>query len=338
MAAPAFVFCGFNDASDWSGDDPVLDTLAGSYSTLPGWLIDGGTSSYVDFDVSSASLSEGWALVHLETISVDLNAVALVLSGPTTDLFRLVGASTASTAAHLKAQYYNGSTWVDFGSTFSVYSSGGKRLDIHWNIADSGGEITIYYNGGASVASFTGDTLLTADTTVDTITFKPPDATSPLGFGPAVVDSVDTRGLEWDLAVPTSNGTYTEWSGAEPEVDQFCGQSSLASTKATADASGERLTLNFPAITSGLAGYAVEWVGLATQQQAQADPALYMKPHVRKSSTDYTPAAGGSVQPVAAYDDTAVFPLANDPSTGSAWADQAAVEACEFGLITSASA
>lgn len=342
MAAPAHVFWGHEDgvtdmpvATSWNGDDRPIGPVS---NYAPFIFVYAGY--YIDYDFSSSSLGEGWLFTEIAIDRQDAGLPALTLSGATQDLFRIIAVDTVSSYGVQKAQYYNGSTWVDIATlSTSLYSSSNShRLDIYWKIADTGGEFTVYVNG-ASEASVSGiDTLLTADTTIDTVRFESPDAGYNLALSAVVVDSVDTRDLEWSTATPTSDGTHTEWSGIEADVDNNLYASGSVGTSCVGSADGQRFTLNFPAISAVFSGYTVEWVGVGAQVQAQSEPSLYIKPQVRKSSTDYTPAAGGSYQSRAATDTIKVLPLANDPATGSAWADQTAVNDCELGFKLSSTA
>lgn len=342
MAAPAHVFWGHEDgvtdmpaATKWGGDDRPIGPASDS---APFVFVHAGY--YIDYDFSSSSLDEGWLFTEIAFDRQDAGQAALTLRGATQDLFRIIAVDTVSSSGAQKAQYYNGSTWVDIATlSTSLYSSSGShRLDIYWKIADSAGEFTVYVNG-SSEASVSGiDTLLTSDTTINTVRLESPDAVYTLAVSCVVVDSADTRGLEWCTDIPTSDGTHTEWSGIEADVDNNLYAVGTVGTSCVASADGQRFTLNFPAISAAFSGYTVEWVGVGAQVQAQSEPSLYIKPQVRKSSTDYTPAAGGSYQARAATGTIKVLPLAADPSTGSAWADQSAVEACELGLQASTTA
>lgn len=341
MAAPAHVFLGWPDASDYS--DATLGWASYSCSdhgvthSLPFAFLKGDSqASYLTFDFSTSSLTEGWLFTWIDSPTEQDDAEPLLLlSGPTSDLFRLVADGTGS-ITNLKAQYYNGS-WNDIGSlSVAPASSVRSRIDIHWNIADSGGEFTVYI-GQTLALTTTGDTKYTADTTVDTATFTSPDGIYQLYLGPVVVDSVDTRGLTWSSVICTSNGTYTEWSQDEPFVDNPVGGDATG-LESQADADGERFTLNFPAINATLDSYTPELVCIAIESEATTNDPLYVKPLVRISSTDYNPAEAGSVQPIPTYESVYFFKMENDPSTGSPWASHAAIEGAEMGVEASSTA
>lgn len=318
----------------------VAISVASEY--LPACSIYGTAGQGMDFDISGLSLSEGWLRVPVEAGNRQtVDYPVIVLSGATTDLFRLIATATNTSGTGVtKLQYWDGSAWQDVATlSTGLTSAADSIVDIHWIIADSGGEITVYVNN-VSEASFTGDTLRTADTTIDTVTLCAMynDASYDTNFGPLVIADADTRGLVWTYDYGNANGNYTEFTGGEPEVDDIMLQSGHDTNSAIADANGERMTLAFPSIDVAYAGYSVAAVAIGFSGEAQADPGLHIKPLVRKSSTDYNPTGSAQLTSTGGAQQFAAFTMLTDPSTGSAWADQAAVEACEFGLEASSTA
>lgn len=293
------------------------------------------------FDLSSHSASDLWFFTSVNgSLDQDANAVIFKMSGATEDLFRIICVDTVTSGGQQKAQYYNGSTWLDI-ATFTTNLSGlaTLRLDVHLKIADSGGEFTVYVDG-ASEASFTGDTLLTADTEIDSITLSGCDAstTNPFVWRPIVVADADTRGMEFWSSIPASNGNHTETTGSESSVDNYLYSSGYSSEYAVGDADGERLTLNFYSIASEFSGYSVAAVAVGLNAKAQSEPGLYIKPLARDASaaTDYNP--GSSFQPRSTGIGSFFWTMLTDPATASAWASQADVEDYEFGFELSSTA
>lgn len=308
---------------------------------IPVAKIYGASDEGLGFDISSQGLSDGWAAFSMAHVTRQTAGQPLfTLSGATSDLFRVVAVDTnLGGTGTQKAQYWDGSAWQDVASLSSALAdSAMHRIDVHWNIADSGGEFTVYV-GGASEASFSGDTLRTADTAVNTISLQAlyDHDFYTTSYGPLLIADADTRGMVLASGLPSSNGAHTEFINGEPEVDDIPYTAGYANDYATGDADGERMTLNIANISGTFAGYSVRAVALVFAAQPQAEPGLFLKPLVRVSSTDYNPS--GSVQPTSADDtDYYGFVMLNDPSTGSPWADQAAVEACELGVILSSTA
>lgn len=327
---------------------PSADFIAGEHSggddvaNASGHVVAASTinfSEYMEFDISPHSLTDGWLSTSVRATSdQDANREIVLLSGPTSDLFRIVCVDTVTSGGSQKAQYWNGSSWVDIGTlSTNLTSSSTYRLDVHWNIADSGGEFTVYVNG-ASEATMSGDTKFTSDTTVDTLRFTSVTNGSEFTYVfPFMIADADSRALVMLSIQPNSNGFYTTLTGSETSVDDYLFGSSYTSTYAVGDADGEKLTLNFPDLSAyGYTGYAVRGVALAFAAKAQSEPGLYIKPLTRKSSTDYAPT--GSFQPGSVAVEHFAYTMLNDPATGAAWSDQAAVDDTEFGIEMSTTA
>lgn len=329
MAVPDFIFIGDDSGTEVNSGNITYDDVLTSFSNVPGWRID--ETGEVKFDVSSQSYTSGWLNTIIDIDYQDADRPILELRGPTTALLRLAAINTvSSTGGTQRLEYYNGTAWVSAGTLTTNLQSGDNRVDIRWIIANTGGEFTVYVNG-AQEASFTGDTLLTADTTIDEIAYLSADASAAryTDFGPLIVDSVDTRGLEWDQSVPTSQGQYDEWSNGEASVDDYMFATNWQLSSAVGSADGQRCTLNFAAISASLSAYAVETVLMLIGGTAQSEPSFYVKPHVRISTTDYQPT--GSKQLPSGGTVARAVQIDLDPSTGSQWASQAAVEAAQMG-------
>lgn len=326
-----------HDSLDATSLGGVAISTAGEY--LPACSIYGTAGQGMVFDISALSLSDGWLRVPVEAGNRQtVDYPVIMLSGATTDLFRIIATATNTAGTGVaKAQYWDGSAWQDIATlTTTLTSASDSIVDIHWNIANSGGEITVYING-VSEASFSGDTLRTADTTIDTVKLCSMynDATYDTNFGPLVIANADTRGCVWTFDAPNANGNYTEFTGGEPEVDDIALFSGHDTNSAIGDANGERMSLTFPSLDVAYVGYSVAAVAIVFSGEAQADPGLYLKPLVRKSSTDYNPTGSAQLNAADGAQQFAAFTMLTDPSTGSAWADQAAAEACELGLEAS---
>lgn len=324
------------DSGEKYGSD---DDYNSSGHTVPVGVYTKDTAS--TFDLSSHSASDLWFFTTVDASQdQDANAVIFKMSGATEDLFRIICVDTVTSGGQQKAQYYNGSTWVDIATlTTNLTHTAAVRLDIHLKLADSGGEFTVYVDG-ASEASFTGDTLLTADTEIDSITLSGCDGNSSNLFvwRPIVVADADTRGMEFWSAIPASNGNHTETTGSESSVDNYLYSSGYSDNHAVGDANGERLTLNFFDIAAEFSGYSVAAVAVGIAAKAQSEPGLYIKPLARDASaaTDYNP--GSSFQPGSTGIRSFFWTMLTDPATASAWASQADVNDYEFGLEMSSTA
>lgn len=292
----------------------------------------GATQGSVEFDFASEALTSGWVrFVFSASTASTAGSTFFSLFGPTLELFRL---RIVNTSEHWEAEYYNGSTWAQIGSdiTSPVASASAVRIDIRFIIANSGGEFTVYANG-ASVASFTGDTLTTADTTITKLRVYAGSTSSAADFDvwlPIVVDSADTRNMLISESTASANGAETGWTNGEPEIDEFMGNPNLADF-ITGDANGETETFTFNSVAAALTGNTVDGVVIVAVAKAQVDPGLYLKGIVRVSSTNYE--SSNATQPEAAdWSSDHIYKFDNDPSTSSEWANIAAVDAAQYGV------
>lgn len=288
-----------------------------------------------DWDISSGAYSEGYMAFGLGCTSGPISGEHpfLVLSGPTTDLFRLIAENISE---DWSVEYWNGSAWVQIGADItSPRMNQNPRIDIHWDIADSGGTFEVFANG-VSVASITGDTKFTDDTTVDTIQFSAYLGSNSYStrFSCPMVDSADLTSLWVEESIATSNGTNTDWTGSEIDIDDYVGDPNTADSISTST-DGHIETFNFANVDTDLAGYVPKGVVLGFVGKASADPGLVIKGQAYISSTNYD--SDGYVQPVSADWSYYAVNFANDPSTAAAWADIAAINAAEFGFKALAS-
>jgi hypothetical protein len=300
-------------------------------------LVYGGSSAqgYIEFDVSSSAYTSGW----IRFVTRGVQGVFATTNGffsfygPTTELFRL---RMTNASAHWAAEYWNGSAFVQIGSTItSPLASGAIKIDIRFIIANSGGEFTVYANG-VNVASLTAaDTLTTADTTLSKIRFTAQSTSSSLSnnimviWGGVVVDAADTRTILFDEATTLANGGETAWTNAEIDIDEVYGAATTVDF-IVGDANNETETYTFGATAAGVAGNTVDGVYIVIHAKAQASPGLHVRGIARISATNYE--SDNSVQPTSASWNSYALRFDNNPSTAAEWANIAAVEAAEFGV------
>lgn len=332
MAAPNFIFHSPLIQGTLTGA-PSLTTTSSGGDVSP--AIQLKSSDSLEFDVSSQSYAEGWLTFYSSGGQQDSGGVLALLSGATTDLLRITATNTASSGGTQAFEYWTGSAWTSIGTTGQLQATS-KRIDIHWHIHASAGVFELYIDGVLDTTTGTVDTLHTADTTINTITIAGMDSTDTWDISNILVDGSDTRGLFCSYEIGTSDGFYTEWTNSEPNVDNIIGETLWNSAVAVADAANERFTMNFQAINATFAGYTVESVCILGGGQSVTEPGLYLKPLLRKSSTDYEPSGSFQLQAANAYWGGVQMDV--DPSTAAAWANIAAVEAFEYGLKSSGTA
>ena len=202
------------------------------------------------------------------------------------------------------------------------------------SIADSGGRVVISKDGVVEI-DYTGDTLLTADTTIDTVRISKVDSSSSsdIYFQYLLVDAADISLKRVVDDVTSINGGFQDWDvGAENNIDDHFANPTTASFN-TASTAGQGGTYDMENLTSIFPIVSVDSILLTTHAKPDADPALYMKPRVRISATNYD---GTGIQNLAGVWTPYYWRYDTDPSTASAWANVAAVDAAELGVVFSA--
>lgn len=200
-----------------------------------------------------------------------------------------------------------------------------QRWDVRFKVGVSTGELDIYVDGSL-IHSETGVAIYaeSAADGIDGISFQREGGTSDINrvISGLIVSTTDTRSMVLAMDYPSGAGTHSEWMGSYADVD---GTGTDTTTSAYSDTAGERLSLAFPALDSGLS--ALTPVGVAVKASGPAAQ-MGILATARISSTDYTlgvistpnvkPALGCPVQTV-------------NPATGLTWT-QAEINAAEFGL------
>ena len=354
MAAPLFTFhsifqpdVSYDLNADAGGGIGAAYGSNGYDDGCPGFQVYGGSdrAANLAFDVSSHSLADGWLRFRFIVNRHDALQPAVIFSGPTADLLRIRNVNAYAVAPDFRFEYYSGSAWVQIGS--DITSIENTDIDIHWKIDGTTG-VFEFYRGGALVESVSGDTLHTADTTIDTISFYGSENSPSYGntYWHLFVDNVDTRGLYMAVDAAAGAGAYDTFVGGDwTDVNEYPGASQWSNDYIVGNAVGDKFTCINTSIDSNLESIGtVETVFFGFGGTASADPAFYAKPLLRIAGTDYNPP--GSIQPLAGINSGKVptyltfyaieVPL--DPATGAAWANVAAIEAAEFGFQISATA
>lgn len=336
MALPDYVLL---IPDDW--DEAVPNTalynsfnmVAGSSTGIVSYIqvVGASNASLLRQDVSAQSYTSGFMRVHLGGSNfATADQVICVLEGATTDLFRLV---VINTSEHWKAEYWDGASWTQVGATITVpaLSTALQTVDIKWIIADSGGEWTVYVNG-VSTLTFTGDTLTTADTTVDFVRFPAPSTSTSVYTAVAgvCIDSVSTLDLVLTEEFSSGAGFHSDYDGTEAAVDNFVGSGTQESF-ITITTDLDRASFPFFANGAGVtASYTIEGVVLLSMAWAISDPGFIFQGFARQSATDTD--GDNQVQVIASGEEVFIrLDFDVDPATAVAWTSITVVEAAEFG-------
>lgn len=335
-------------------DDPGVTILAGTpimgqgafYSTYGIGLLDAainvaGVNSDILSCALSAPLASGWAtfLYRKNGGTTLANYDFFRLQGATSDLLRF---RCINTTGSWKIEYYNGSGWTQIGAdiTSPDLDSDTFKLDVYWNIADSGGEFSVYINGsGTPLRSVTGiDSHTTADTAVTKMLIGGCSNSSSSKyeyFGAIMADTADTRNLFVCENSTLATGAFDEWdSGNEAYIDDPIWNSTPMNDMNYTSGVGDRVTYTFTSLTSFLSGAtALEGVVIYAHGQGAGNPSLFCTGLAYISSTAYESADGGKqFNNVNSHHHRWEFE--NDPSTAAPWASVTAINDAQMGLIT----
>jgi len=120
-------------------------------------------------------------------------------------------------------EYWNGASFTELTPDDTLVASTKYALDFYVKIDNVSGELR-YYRDGVLIQTFSGDTLHSGFTQIDTLVlFCPNNETGQSGasstkFSQVIVSTQDTRG--WRLATlnPTALGTTSAWTGANADI------------------------------------------------------------------------------------------------------------------------
>ncbi len=290
-----------------------------------------GNSAGSVFDVSSSALSDFWVDVAVEQLGApSSDRPIIILAGPTSDLFRI---ATVNTSEHWKAEYWDGSAWVQVGATQTTTLTDACKLTIDIVLDGTNGHWIVKRNETTVINSGVTDTIHTGDTMLATVELRAAGTSSSgdLYAWCLMVHDEDTTKLYAHEGDPTADGFYTDMTGGN--YSDLAAQGNT--TSVTYDADGEHQSFDCAAIPAGLSGGAVEGVmiiGGAEPNLVGAGPTFWLHCFGRLSSTDYR-IPGAYQTDLATSDYTFTFRVDLNPSTGSPWADFAAVEAWEWGFV-----
>ncbi len=200
-------------------------------------------------------------------------------------------------------------------------------LDLHINVANSGGEITAYVNE-VSVVSYTGDTL--ADTaSFGRIEFNGfTSGTEEMFISQVIVADEDTRAWVLMTHQATGAGATTDWpSGTYADIDEAgYDADDFISTPDVDDID----TFAAANVNAAFTNYTVKAVAVAMRGNIATDsPVGDVQAAVRWGGTDYFSADLSLPKDGSDHSVQHVFGV--NPATSAAW-DQTAVNAAEIGV------
>lgn len=208
-------------------------------------------------------------------------------------------------------------------------------IDVHFIVANDG--LVNFYVDGVRRGGFSGDTLNTGFTQVDTLLIQNPGSlgsSTSLTVTEVIVATEDTRGMRLFTSYPTANGTNTAWTGTFSNADKdnpqlndtdfiYSGTANQVETYAMADLSAVADNLVPKAVVTCVRAH----VGPAGPQNLQ---------HViRSGTTDYPSSNVTYTNGTALADAVPIGPTmvvwTTDPDTAAAWTTSG-VNAIEVGV------
>lgn len=301
----------FGNSGDFSGLS-FSARVQGGFQTLFDWE-QGATRNDVWFH--SVVESESGTTSYEETITFMGNGVELVRYW-------------AISSTQFRWEYHNGTNWITV-ATVDQSATAAHQIDVQLNFADSGGYFRFYTNGNLD-GELTGDTLLRGESGFDAVRMgnRTSNTTLDMYYTETLVADEDTRDFECDNIFTSADGFHTEWTIAEGNIDD--GPDSVNdATFGGPSAVDDRHTFTVAGFPSKYDSFSVVGCIHATRNRKGAASGFDLQAMIRKSSTDYNSATETGAVGVFGQ---SYFYFDNDPSTGSPWADAAAIDTAEHGF------
>lgn len=328
-----------SDWADAAGGGPIFQ--AGSANVHGGFMhsflaLDGGAPSdaaRLTFGAARAGSSDFWTHFRCEAVQNATQDKPLVIfRNGGTELFRIIVINSSEDWA---VEYWNGSSWTQVGADITTKPMIDVQIDIHINMDDSTGVYDVYIDKILERSLAGGDTIFTAAADLDDVEFHA--VSTSIASDTKVSDflTADVQTTEYVLTekITASGGTRQEWAGAESDIDDDGLWDHVAADNnwIAGDAADERATYNM-ALQDAIFDTNHDVIGVYETYRARktsTSAGLKSQAAAYISAADYT--GGSGITLTNEFLDYQHL-WAVDPSTASAWANAAAVEAAEFGL------
>jgi len=230
----------------------------------------------------------------------------------------------------LDSEYFNGTSWVAFDTTWAQDVTTLARIDIHI-VMDESGSIQVYRDETLQ-ATFTGDTTNSGSRSgVKSLGIGDLSETNGVGgtayYSAIIAADEDTLIMRYVQTTPGSNGTYTEWQGGYQFID---GVGFDSSTNIGTGTEGARFTVSPDTLTTDFdSQFEVVAVGIgARSYQGSTSSTLNGIELVANSSGTLSDLGSLSLTPTKR---SLTQIITNDPSTGFQWSVPAA-KSTEIGV------
>ena len=240
----------------------------------------------------------------------------------------VTGVQLDSDNGDMNLERWNGSGFTELGRLrISNDFSGGGVIDIHWNIADSGGFYRLYLNGNL-VTQFEGDTLFGAMTGFDRAILGPQgsffNSQQTIYYSEVIVADEETIGWHLSTIFPSGDGNSTTWTGTFLDVDESSLNDGDFVSSALDDELEQFTCSNLPTSLD------VKAFVITTRSRNVAVGPQNVQVSLRTNSIDFT-SANLSISTSFTNGGPIIYDL--NPDTSAAWT-LAEIDAIEIGVIS----
>jgi len=226
-------------------------------------------------------------------------------------------------------EYWNGASFTQLSDGLFFVAGETHRLDIHWDIANSGGVFEAYIDG-TLISSFSGDTLLAGFTQIDRFQLLSSSATSSIGtydvfYSEVIVATVETIGWRLSTLAPDGTGNSTTWTGDNTDVDDEGANDGTFVSSDTADEVEQFTVSDLSATASALD---VEAVVVAARHRHGETGPQNLQLSVRTGTSDFF---GSNISGVDVGFNPGVEIFDQNPDTVADWTT-GEVDALEIGV------
>lgn len=285
--------------------------------------------SYLRF-VLDSGVSEGWIRFHFRPVTYPGTG------SHDHQLFRLKGSEAGQVLFQLDAdwngaadivslEYWNGSAFTEVGEIAAPFIAATLyKIDVQFKMDNSAGYIRVYIND-ALTWEYTGDTIFTAATTLNTIELSSVFTGIVFTYSGFIVADEDTRSMVFHQGQATADGANTAWTGTYADVTELDRDDNDFIESGVAD---QLETFVMDDVHTDLAAYVPRAVVLSTRTRRGATGPQNMQGAVRQAGTDFFTSNLAGI--TTAYS-TRQAVMNTNPATAAAWTISE-INANEFGV------
>lgn len=232
------------------------------------------------------------------------------------------GHNTSVGSTTIQVRYYNGSAWVDVGTTFTIGRGSLVRWDIHLTCVPAGTSTAELYQNGVVHSSYSWAHTYTTEVATIRLGKASYSYTVASHVSQIILATTDTRGMRLATIRPTGAGTYTEGSGTYSDFAETVLNDASGWTSGTAD---EKYSWTFADMTQSMS---IRAVVLSSRVSRSDTGPQVMRGFMRADGADtffadYTLTTNlESKQTI----------METNPATSAAWGMASGINGFEFGF------